>query len=143
MGQEEWDKKDDICFSTLMKALIRNQKTKRMVEAGKFEHAYEIMRVLERRYNTHNQAAKSALTLAFHSIKREPHESGDEYLDRLNITALKLEKAGEPVTDTAKLTRLMQSNAGDGSMYDKLGLTTIYSIPHIDFDQAAGLFEGL
>ena len=34
--QSEWDKKDDICFSILMKALIRNPKTKRMVEAGKF-----------------------------------------------------------------------------------------------------------
>ena len=67
--QEEWDKKDDICFSTLMKALIRYKKTKRMVEVGKFEHAYEIMRFLERRYNTHNQVAKSALTLAFHSLK--------------------------------------------------------------------------
>ena len=70
------------------------------------------------------------------------NESGDEFLYRLYVTVLILEKAGELITYTAKLTRLMQANAGDGSMYDKLGLT-IYSTPHIDFDQAASLFEGL
>ena len=103
-----------------MEALIRNYKTKRMVEAGKFGHVYEIMRVLEHHYNTHNKAAKSALTLAFHFIKREPQESGDEYLGRLNIAAEKLKNAEEPVMDTEELTRLIQSNAGYGSMYDKL-----------------------
>jgi hypothetical protein len=70
--QDEWVVKDNIiCFSTLMKALIKNPKTKRMIEAGNFSHAFQIIKVLERRYNTHDQAAKSALMLAFHSLKQE------------------------------------------------------------------------
>ena len=57
-----------------------------------------------------------------------------QFIARLNGAALKLENSGEAVTDTAKLTRLMQANSGHGSVYDK---------PNIDYDQAAGLFEGL
>ena len=87
--QDEWIVKDNICFSTLMKALIKNHKTRRMVEAGNFAHAYQIIRVLERRYNTHDQAAKSALTLAFHSLKQETGESGAEFVDRINAAAMK------------------------------------------------------
>ena len=60
------------------------------------------------------------LTADFYSLKREANETGDEFIDRLNGAALKLENAGEPVTDTAKLTQLMQANSGDGSVYDKL-----------------------
>jgi hypothetical protein len=41
--QDEWVVKDNICFSTLMKALIKNPKTKRMIEAGNFSHAFQIL----------------------------------------------------------------------------------------------------
>jgi hypothetical protein len=41
---------------------------------------------------------------------------------------MKLEKAGEIVSDAAKLTRLILPNQGSGSMYDKLGMT-IYTTP--------------
>jgi hypothetical protein len=125
-----------------MKALIKNPKTKRMIEAGNFSHAFQIIKVLERRYNTHDQAAKSALTLAFHSLKQETGESGAEFVDRINAAAMKLEKAGEVVSDAAKLTRLIHPNQGSGSMYDKLGMT-IYTTPDITFDKASGLFEGM
>jgi hypothetical protein len=39
--QDEWVVKDNICFSTLMKALIKNPKTKRMIEACNFSHAFK------------------------------------------------------------------------------------------------------
>jgi hypothetical protein len=42
-----------------------------MIEAGNFSHAFQNIKVLERRYNTYDQAAKLALTLAFHSLKQE------------------------------------------------------------------------
>jgi hypothetical protein len=41
------------------------------------------IKVLERRYNTHDQAAKSVLTLALHSLKQETGESGAEFVDRI------------------------------------------------------------
>ena len=125
-----------------MKAFIKNPKTKRMIEAGNFTHAFQIIQVLERRYNTHDQAAKSALTLSFHSLKQEAGESGAEFVDRINAAAMKLEKAGEVVSDAAKLTRLIHPNQGSGSMYDKHGMT-IYTTPNITFDKASGLFEGM
>jgi hypothetical protein len=57
--QDEWVVKDHICFSTLMmKALIKNPKTKRMIEACNFSHAFQIINVLERRYNTHDQFSR-------------------------------------------------------------------------------------
>jgi hypothetical protein len=140
--QDKWVVKDNICFSTLMKALIKNPKTTRMIEAGNFSHAFQIIKVLDRRYNTHDQAAKSALTLAFHSLKQETGESGAEFVDRINAAAMKLEKAEEVVSDAAKLTRLIHPNQGSGSMYDKLGMT-IYTTPNITFDKASGLFEGM
>jgi hypothetical protein len=37
---------------------------------------------------------------------------------------MKLEKAGEVVSDAAKLTRLIHPNQGSGSMYDKLAQHT-------------------
>jgi hypothetical protein len=55
---------------------------------------------------------------------------------------MKLEKAGEVVSDAAKLTRLIHPNQGSGSMYDKLGMT-IDTTPNITFDKASGLFEGM
>jgi hypothetical protein len=68
-----------------MNALIENPKTKQMIEAGNFSHAFQIIKVLERRYNTHDQAAKSAaLTVAFHSLKQETGEFGAEFVDRIN-----------------------------------------------------------
>jgi hypothetical protein len=128
-------------FSTLMKALIKNpNKTKRMIEAGNFFHDFQIIKVLERYYNT--QAAISALTLACHSLKQKTGESGAEFFDRINAAAMKLEKAGEVVSDAAKLTRLIHPNQGSGSIYDKFG-TTIYTTPNITFDKASGLFEGM
>jgi hypothetical protein len=99
-----------------------------MIEAGNFSHAFQSIKVLERRYNTHDQAAKSALTLAFHSLKQETGESGAEFVDCINAAAMKLEKTGEVVSDAAKLTRLIHPNQGSGSMYDKLGMT-IYTTP--------------
>jgi hypothetical protein len=109
-----------------------------MIEAGNFSHAIQIIKVLERHYNTHDQAAKSALALAFHSLKQETGESGAEFVDRINAAAMKLEKAGEVVSDAAKLTRLIHPNQG---LY-KLGMT-IYTTPDITFDKASGLFEGM
>jgi hypothetical protein len=55
---------------------------------------------------------------------------------------MKLEKAGEVVSDAAKLTRLIHPNQCSGSMYDKLGMT-IYTTPNITFEKASGLFEGM
>jgi hypothetical protein len=55
--------------------------------------------------------------LAFHSLKQETGESGAEFVDRINAAAMKLEKAGEVVSDAAKLTRLIHPNQGSGSMY--------------------------
>jgi hypothetical protein len=98
--------------------------------------------VLERRYNTHDQAAKSALMLAFHSLKQVTGESSAEFVDRINAAAMKLEKAGEVVSDAAKLTRLIHPNQGSGSMYDTLGMT-IYTTLNIFFNKASGLFEGM
>jgi hypothetical protein len=115
-----------------MKAVIENPKTKRMIESGNFSHAFQIIKVLERRYNTHDQAAKLALTLAFHSLKQETGESGAEFVDRINTAAMKLEKAGEVVSDAAKLTRLIHPHQG-----------SIYTTPNITFDKASGLFEGM
>ena len=106
-----------------------------MIEAGFFSHAFQIIKVLERCCNTHDQAAKSALTLAFHSLKQETGESGAELVDRINAAAMKLEKAGEVVSDAAELTRLIHPNQGSGSMYDKLGMT-IYTTPNITFEKA-------
>lgn len=93
-------------------------------------------------YNTHDQAAKSALTLAFHSLKQETGESGAEFVDRINAAAMNLEKAGDVVSDAAKLTRLIHPNQGSGSMCDKLGMA-IYTTPNITYDKASGLFEGM
>jgi hypothetical protein len=59
-----------------------------------------------------------------------------------NAAAMKLEKAGEVVSDAAKLTRLIHPNQGSGLMYDKLGMT-IYTTPNITSDKASGLFEGM
>jgi hypothetical protein len=36
----------------LLRPLIKNPKTKQMIEACKFSHAFQIIKVLERRYNT-------------------------------------------------------------------------------------------
>jgi hypothetical protein len=55
---------------------------------------------------------------------------------------MKLKKAGEVVSDAAKLTRLIHPKQGSGSMYDKLGMT-IYTTPDITFDKASGLFDGM
>jgi hypothetical protein len=44
--QDEWVVKDNNCFSTLMmKALINNPKTKRMIEAGNFSPAFSFLGV--------------------------------------------------------------------------------------------------
>jgi hypothetical protein len=51
---------------------------------------------------------------------------------------MKLENAGEVVSDAAKLTRLIHPNQGSRSMYDKLGMT-IYTT----LDKASGFFEGM
>jgi hypothetical protein len=67
-------------------------------------------------------------------------ESGAEFVDSINAAAMKLEKAGEVVSDAAKLTRLIHPNQESGSVHDKLGMT-IDTTPDITFDKASGLFE--
>jgi hypothetical protein len=109
--QDEWVVKDNICFLTLMKARIKSPKTKRMIEAGNFSHAFQIIKVLERRYNTHDQ--KSALTLAFHSLKQETGESGAEFVERINGAVMKLEKAGEEEGDNGDVVSMITNDQID------------------------------
>lgn len=82
--------------------------------ANNFTDAYQIIRVIERYYNSHDKATKSSLTLAFHSLKQETGESRAQFVDRINVAAMKLEKAGEVISDTAKLTRPIHPNQGAG-----------------------------
>jgi hypothetical protein len=62
-------------FSTLMKALIKNPKTKRMIEAGNFSHVFQIIKVLERRYNTHTTKRRNRLSRWLFTRSNKKQES--------------------------------------------------------------------
>jgi hypothetical protein len=136
-------KMNGLLKTTLMKALIKNPKTKRMIEAGNFLMlSNKLLKCLNAATTPTTKRRNRLSRWLFHSLKQETGESGAEFVDHINAAAMKLEKAGEVVSDAAKLTRLIHPNQGSGSMYDKLGMT-IYTTPDITFDKASGLFEGM
>ena len=74
-------------------------------------------------------------------IKQKPHETGAQFVVRINGAARDLEVMGENISDAQKLSRLM-STTKPHSTYDNLSLQ-YYSTPEMTWSKAAGLFEGL
>ena len=140
-SREEWDTMDRYVESYLYKALYVLPDTKRMLEVKEFGTSYEIVKALSNRYHSDDQATKSKLLLDFHSLKQKPHETGTQFVDRINGAARDLEVMGEDISEAQKLSRLM-STTKTNSTYDNLSLQ-IYSTPEMTWSKAAGLFEGL
>jgi hypothetical protein len=135
-----WDERNEIAFSELMCACRKNPKTKALSEMEQFDSAAALMERLSARFALTDQATKAMYHAQFHGIRQMAGETGTAYLDRLNKAAHNLRVLGEPVSDSAKMSKLVSSSQ-DNPEYQALA-RSIYSTPDMTFDKASSLFEG-
>ena len=67
-------------------------------------------------------------------------EKGSVFLDKLAMAEVALRSVGEELTDSAKLSKLIESTSANPA-YRELA-RTIYSTPRITYPTAVSLFEG-
>jgi hypothetical protein len=137
---KDYMEKDDIAFSDLMKACIRSPKAKVIAETGGFENAYPLLERLRSRFCKNDEISKATHLANYHSLRMNKTENGSEFLDKLAIAEVALKSAGEELSDTAKLSKLIASTQGNKAYADLA--RSIYSTPGMTFAAASSLFEG-
>jgi hypothetical protein len=74
--QATWDEHDDKAFSALMKACIKDPKTKKLTETEDFEHALPLLNRLEERYLSDIDRQKGVAWSQFFNFTAQASESG-------------------------------------------------------------------
>jgi hypothetical protein len=82
--QATWDEHDDKAFSALMKACIKDPKTKKLTETEDFEHALPLLNRLEERYLSDIDRQKAVTWSQFFNFTAQASESGMDLVTRFD-----------------------------------------------------------
>jgi hypothetical protein len=140
--QETWDEHDHKAFSALMKACIRDDKTKKLTETEDFEHALPLLTRLEERYLSDAERQKGVAWSQFFNFTAQSTESAMDLVSRFDGIVRQLENLGEPVTPAQLYHRFLEASLQSKGTHHQLLATAIYSNPApLTYDQMKVRFE--
>jgi hypothetical protein len=141
--QETWDEHDHKAFSALMKACIRDDKTKKLTETPEdFEHALPLLTRLEERYLSDAERQKGVAWSQFFNFTAQSTESAMDLVSRFDGIVRQLENLGEPVTPAQLYHRFLEASLQSKGTHHQLLATAIYSNPApLTYDQMKVRFE--
>lgn len=135
----EYDGKDNVAFSDLMKACRVNPRTKHLSETGGFQTAYDLLQRLRQRFHNVDEVVKASHLLQYYSLKQQEAETGADFVDREAREYNALRDMGVNVDDALRLTKFIQQDAANST--HKSLAQTLYTTPNITLKRATSLFE--
>jgi hypothetical protein len=113
--QAIWDEHDDKAFSALMKACIKDPKTKKLTETEDFEHAPPLLNRLEERYLSDIGRQKGVAWSQFFNFTAQASESGMDLVTRFDGIVRQLNNLREPVTPAQLYHRFLEEHSSSAS----------------------------
>jgi hypothetical protein len=140
--QATWDEHDDKAFSALMKACIKDPKTKKLTETEDFEHALPLLNRLEERYLSDIDRQKGVAWSQFFNFTTQASESGMDLVTRFDGIVRQLNNLREPVTPAQLYHRFLEASLQSKGTFHPLLATAIYTNPvPLTYDQMKVRFE--
>jgi hypothetical protein len=140
--QAIWDEHDDKAFSALMKACIKDPKTKKLTETEDFEHALPLLNRLEERYFSDIDRQKGVAWSQFFNFTAQVSESGMDLVTRFDGIVRQLNNLREPVTPAQLYHRFLEDSLQSKGTHHQLLATAIYTNPvPLTYDQMKVRFE--
>jgi hypothetical protein len=127
--QEIWDEHDHKAFSALMRACIKDPKTKKLTETEDFEHALPLLTRLEERYLSDTDRQKGVAWSQFFNFTASESESGMDLVTRFDGIVRHLQNLGEPVTPAQLYHRFLEASLQSPGSHHQLLATAIYTNP--------------
>jgi hypothetical protein len=108
--QELWDEHDHKAFAALMKACIKDPKTKKLTETEDFDHALPLLNRLEERYLSDAERQKGVAWSEFFNFTAQASESGMDLVTLFDGIVRQLQNLGEPVTPAQLYHRFLEAS---------------------------------
>jgi hypothetical protein len=126
--QATWDEHDDKAFSALMKACIKDPKTKKLTETEDFEHALPLLNRLEERYVSDADRQKGVAWSPFFNFTAQASESGMDPVTRFDGIVRQLHNLGEPVTPAQLYHQFLEASLQSKGTHHLLLATAIFDL---------------
>jgi hypothetical protein len=135
--QATWDEHDDKAFSALMKACIKDPKTKKLTE-----HALPLLNRLEERYLSDADRQKGVAWSQFFNFTAQASESEMDLVTRFDGIVRQFYNLEEPVTPAQLYHRFLEASFQSKGTHHQLQATAIYTNPApLTYDQMKVRFE--
>jgi hypothetical protein len=140
--QELWDEHDHKAFSKLMKACMKDSKTKKLTETEDFENALTLLTRLEEGYLSDAERQKGVAWSKLFDFTAHASESGMDLVTRFGGIVRQLQNLGEPVTPAQLYHRFLESSLLSKGTHHQLLATAIYTNPApLTYEQMKVRFE--